>query len=140
MNLGNKIVNLRKKNNLSQEELAEKVGVTRQTISKWELGETTPEMDKLIIISKLYDITLDELMKEDNEGKNVNDPNNMNSQKLAGMTIKFLKGIGIFIFIAGILYVFIMIVELIAFNRLKTDSGSKTTIIQTQEKVEKYAE
>ena len=37
MNLGNKIVNLRKKNNLSQEELAEKVGVTRQTISKWEL-------------------------------------------------------------------------------------------------------
>ena len=97
-------------------------------------------MDKLIIISKLYDITLDELMKEDNEGKNVNDPNNTNSQKLAGMTIKFLKGIGIFIFIAAILYVFIMIVELIAFHRLKTDSGSKTTIIQTQEKVENYAE
>ena len=97
-------------------------------------------MDKLIIISKLYDITLDELMKEDNEGKNVNDPNNTNSQKLAGMTIKFLKGIGIFIFIAGILYVFIMIVELIAFNRLKTDSGSKTTIIQTQDKVANYAE
>lgn len=43
------------------------------------------------------------------------------------MTIKFLKGIGIFIFIAAILYVFIMIVGLIAFNRLKTDSGSKTT-------------
>ena len=79
-------------------------------------------------------------MKEDNEGKNVNDPNNMNSQKLAGLTIKFLKGIGIFIFIGAILYVFIMIVELIAFNRLKTDSGSKTTIIQTQEKVENYAE
>ena len=37
MNLGNKIMSLRKKNNLSQEELAEKVGVTRQTISKWEL-------------------------------------------------------------------------------------------------------
>lgn len=56
------------------------------------------------------------------------------------MTIKFLKGIGIFIFIAAILYVFIMIVGLIAFNRLKTDSGSKTTIIQTQEEVENYAE
>ena len=140
MTLGEKIQKLRKQNGFSQEELAEKVTVTRQTISKWELGETTPEMDKLIIISKLYDITLDELMKEDNEGKNVNDPNNMNSQKLAGLTIKFLKGIGIFIFIVAILYVFIMIVELIAFNRLKTDSGSKTTIIQTQEKVENYAE
>ena len=140
MKFNEKLVMLRKQQNLSQEQVSEKLGVARQTVSKWELGETTPEMDKLIIISKLYDITLDELMKEDNEGKNVNDPNNMNSQKLAGMTIKFLKSIGIFIFIAGILYVFIMIVELIAFNRLKTDSGSKTTIIQTQEKVENYAE
>ena len=140
MKFNEKLVMLRKQQNLSQEQVSEKLGVARQTISKWELGETTPEMDKLIIISKIYDITLDELMKEDNEGKNVNDPNNMNSQKLAGLTIKFLKGIGIFIFIVAILYVFIMIVELIAFNRLKTDSGSKTTIIQTQEKVENYAE
>lgn len=140
MKFNEKLVMLRKQQNLSQEQVSEKLGVARQTISKWELGETTPEMDKLIIISKLYDITLDELMKEDNEGKNVNDPNNMNSQKLAGLTIKFLKGIGIFIFIVAILYVFIMIVELIAFNRLKTDSDSKTTIIQTQEKVENYAE
>ena len=140
MKFNEKLVMLRKQQNLSQEQVSEKLGVARQTISKWELGETTPEMDKLIIISKLYDITLDELMKEDNEGKNVNDPNNMNSQKLAGLTIKFQKGIGIFIFIVAILYVFIMIVELIAFNRLKTDSGSKTTIIQTQEEVEDYAE
>ena len=95
MKFNEKLVMLRKQQNLSQEQVSEKLGVARQTISKWELGETTPEMDKLIIISKLYDITLDELMKEDNEGKNVNDPNNMNSQKLAGLTIKFLKGIGI---------------------------------------------
>ena len=140
MKFNEKLVMLRKQQNLSQEQVSEKLGVARQTISKWELGETTPEMDKLIIISKLYDITLDELMKEDNEGKNVKDPNKTKSQKVAGMTIKFLKGIGIFIFIVAILYVFIMIVELIAFNRLKTDSGSKTTIIQTQEKVENYAE
>lgn len=45
MNLGNKIMTLRKKNNLSQEDLAEKVGVTRQTISKWELEETTPDIN-----------------------------------------------------------------------------------------------
>ena len=44
MNLGNKIMTLRKKNNMSQEELAEKVGVTRQTISKWELEETSPDI------------------------------------------------------------------------------------------------
>lgn len=69
MKFNEKLVMLRKQQNLSQEQVSEKLGVARQTISKWELGETTPEMDKLIIISKLYDITLDELMKEDNEGK-----------------------------------------------------------------------
>lgn len=44
MEIGNKILILRKQNNLSQEELAEKVGVSRQTISKWELGETSPDL------------------------------------------------------------------------------------------------
>ena len=54
MNLGNKIVSLRKKNNLSQEELAEKVGVARQTISKWEIGDTTPDINQVKIISKIF--------------------------------------------------------------------------------------
>lgn len=140
MKFNEKLVMLRKQHNLSQEQVAEKLGVARQTISKWELGETTPEMDKLIIISELYNITLDELMKEENEGKVVNNPNNTNSQKLAGMTIKILKGIGIFILIVAILYVFLMIIGFVAFNKVETDSDSKTTVIQTQEEVENYEE
>ena len=141
MKFNEKLIMLRKQHNLSQEQVAEKLGVARQTISKWELGETTPEMDKLIIISELYNITLDELMKEENEGKVINDPNNTNSQKLAGMTIKILKGIGIFILIVAILYVFLMIIGFVAFNKIETDSDSKTTVIQTQEEVvENYEE
>ena len=140
MKFNEKLVNLRRKHNLSQEQVAEKLKVARQTISKWELGETTPEMDKLIMISELYNITLDELIKEENEGKVINDPNNTNSQKLAGMTIKILKGIGIFILIVAILYVFLMIIGFVAFNKTKTDSDSKTTVIQTQEEVENYEE
>ena len=140
MKFNEKLVNLRKMHNLSQEQVAEKLKVARQTISKWELGETTPEMDKLIIISELYNITLDELMKEENEGKVVNDLNNTNSQKLAGMTIKILKGIGIFILIVAILYILLMIVGFVAFNKVETDSDSKTTVIQTQEEVENYEE
>ena len=141
MKFNEKLIMLRKQHNLSQEQVAEKLGVARQTISKWELGETTPEMDKLIIMSELYNITLDELMKEENEGKVVNDPNNTNSQKLAGMTIKILKGIGIFILIVAILYVFLMIIGFVAFNKVETDSDSKTTVIQTQEEVvENYEE
>ena len=141
MKFNEKLIMLRKQHNLSQEQVAEKLKVARQTISKWELGETTPEMDKLIMISELYNITLDELMKEENEGKVVNDPNNTNSQKLAGMTIKILKGIGIFILIVAILYVFLMIIGFVAFNKVETNSDSKTTVIQTQEEVvENYEE
>ena len=140
MKFNEKLVNLRKKHNLSQEQVAEKLKVARQTISKWELGETTPEMDKLIMISELYNITLDELMKEENEGKVINDPNNTNSQKLAGMTIKILKGIGILFLIVSILYVMLMIIAFVAFNKVETDSDSKTTVIQTQKELENYEE
>ena len=140
MKFNEKLVMLRKQHNLSQEQVAEKLKVARQTISKWELGETTPEMDKLIMISEIYNITLDELMKEENEEKVVNNPNNTNSQKLAGITIKILKGIGIFLLISVILYVVLMVIGLIAFNRVGTDNSTKTTIIQTNEEVENYEE
>lgn len=141
MKFNEKLVMLRKQHNLSQEQVAEKLGVARQTISKWELGETTPEMDKLILISEIYNITLDELVKEENEVKVVNDPNNTNSQKLAGMMIKILKGIGIFILIFAILYVALIVAGLIAFNRVETNTAVRTTVIQTEEfsnNLEKY--
>lgn len=53
---------IRKKNQLSQEELAELLGVSRQAVSKWELGEGYPEVDKLLILSNKLNISLDSLM------------------------------------------------------------------------------
>ena len=53
MKFEQKLMNLRKQKSMSQEELAEKLNVTRQTISKWELGQSKPDMDKLLEISKL---------------------------------------------------------------------------------------
>ena len=61
MEIGNKILELRKKNNLSQEALAEKIGVSRQTISKWELGETSPDIKQAKELSKVFNVSLDEL-------------------------------------------------------------------------------
>ena len=69
MEIGNKILELRKKNNLSQDALAEKIGVTRQTISKWELGETSPDIKQAKELSKVFNVSLDELT--DNDIKNV---------------------------------------------------------------------
>lgn len=58
MNFNEKLIELRKKEGLSQEELGYKLNVTRQTISKWELGQTTPDMDKLSEISNLFGISV----------------------------------------------------------------------------------
>ena len=59
--LSEKIYTLRRKNGLSQEQLAEKIGVSRQAVSKWEGGQSTPELDKLKALSECFQITLDEL-------------------------------------------------------------------------------
>ena len=59
--LSEKIYTLRRKNGLSQEQLAEKIGVSRQAISKWEGGLSTPELDKLKTLSEYFQITIDEL-------------------------------------------------------------------------------
>lgn len=62
MEFNNKLYELRKQKGLSQEELANRLNVSRQTISKWEVGESTPDMEKLAAISELFDISLDELV------------------------------------------------------------------------------
>ena len=62
MKLGNNIYNSRKEKGLSQEKLAEKINVTRQTISNWELGETSPNPEQLILLSKSLNKSIDELL------------------------------------------------------------------------------
>lgn len=64
MKFEQKLINLRKQKSMSQEELAEKLNVTRQTISKWELGQSKPDMDKLLEISKLFDVSVETLTNE----------------------------------------------------------------------------
>ena len=65
MTLGNKIYTLRTKAGLSQEELAEQMGVSRQSVSKWETDASIPELDKLIQLSKLFEVTLDSLVQDE---------------------------------------------------------------------------
>lgn len=65
MTLGEKIALLRGQNKMSQGDLAEKLEVSRQSVSKWETGASVPELDKLIMMSKLFNITLDELVQTD---------------------------------------------------------------------------
>lgn len=62
MELKEKLVDLRKKKGLSQAELAEAINVSRQAISRWEVGSAIPSADKLMWLSKFYEVSMDELM------------------------------------------------------------------------------
>lgn len=65
MGLSERITDLRKKNGWSQEELAEKLGVSRQAVSKWESGQATPDLDKVINLSNVFGVTTDYLLKDE---------------------------------------------------------------------------
>ena len=66
MSFGENLQTIRKKNHLSQEGLAELLGVSRQAVSKWELGEGYPEVDKLLLLSKKLNVSIDSLMGVEN--------------------------------------------------------------------------
>ena len=62
MEFNNRLYQLRKQRGFSQEELAGRLNVSRQTVSKWEVGDSTPDMEKLAAMSELFDVSLDQLV------------------------------------------------------------------------------
>lgn len=84
MNLGNNLFQARKKVGLSQETVAEKLGVSRQTISKWETNETIPDIYQSKKLAKLYNLSLDELIEFDVDLKEIEQTiENTNEEKEA---------------------------------------------------------
>ena len=69
-----KLVGLRKAAGLSQEELAEKIGVSRQAISKWERAESSPDLDNVVLLARLYNMSLDELLLSENSDEGATAP------------------------------------------------------------------
>ena len=106
MSLGEKILDLRKKNGLSQEQLGEMIDVTRQTISNWELSETSPNPEQLKLLSKSLKVSIDDLL--DNDIQNIVVEKVSNTEKLAEMAIKTIKFL-------GVLFVILLVVDLISF-------------------------
>lgn len=106
MALGQNILKARKKCGLSQEELGEKVGVTRQTVSNWELDETTPNPEQLKSLSKALNISVDDLI--DNDLQNVVLSKVKLTEKQTKTIKKILKGI-----LIG--FVTLLVIDIIAF-------------------------
>lgn len=107
MNLGEKLYKLRKSKNLSQEEVAEKLDVTRQTISKWETNQSTPDFDKIVPLCELYEISTDELlMNKKKEEKNISI-----EQDNKEIKEKRAKAISTSVFLYFIAVIWIIVVE-----------------------------
>ena len=77
--IANRLLQYRKKHNLSQEELACQIGVSRQAVSKWERAEASPDTDNLILLAKLYGVTLDELLQGQEEPQVKSEEENQDS-------------------------------------------------------------
>jgi len=81
MILADKIIRLRKKNGWSQEELAEKMQVSRQSVSKWEGAQTVPDLEKILMLGSLFGVTTDYLLKDEIENEEFTDENDNTSVK-----------------------------------------------------------
>lgn len=111
MKFNEKLIELRKKAGFSQEQLGDKLEVARQTVSKWELGNTTPEMDKLIKISEIFNVSLDELIGKENKQEKTN---------ITGRK-SILKRICILIVILVAIYLMLVLRRFILIKKLYND-------------------
>lgn len=76
LRIANRLLEYRKANGYSQEELAERIGVSRQAVSKWERGEASPDTDNLIALAALYRVTIDEMINGSDEPQGAGNDNN----------------------------------------------------------------
>lgn len=102
MDFSKNLKELREKNNLTQEEIAQKIKISRQSISNWERGKSYPDLEKIIMIKEIFNITLDELILGDLTLKNklINDGKHKVFKYIAGVMI----GIIIWVLIALVIY------------------------------------
>ena len=90
MNLSENLKKIRKKNNLSQEQLAEKLGVSRQSVSKWESGQAYPEMDKMLQLCEMFNLNIDDLLNQDIKDVNSKKKSRINVNKYIDSFLDFI--------------------------------------------------
>ncbi|WP_315118487.1 helix-turn-helix domain-containing protein [uncultured Clostridium sp.] len=144
MNISNQLKNYRKEFNISQEELAEIVHVSRQTISNWENNKSYPDLQSLVLISEYFKISLDELVKGDVVNMKSQLDRNEMSKYANGMligfvlmllSIHFAKRIPPYGFIAMVIFSGVMLWSAFKVEKIKKDKN-----IQTYKEILAYME
>lgn len=95
MSIGERIQNLRKCNSLTQEQLADKLDVSRQSVSKWELDAAIPEIEKVIMMSKLFSVSIDRILLDESDIKKIN-PQALHLGSIYLIVRDFEKAIGFY--------------------------------------------
>lgn len=119
MNIGEKLYELRKEKNLSQEEVADRLNVTRQTVSKWETNQSTPDFDKIVPLCELFEISTEELLtgkkstqksEEENNTKNnvSSEPKVLTKEEVRKKSAEIVST-SVFIYIAAVAFISIAI-------------------------------
>lgn len=108
MSLGERLLNLRKEKHLSQEEAAEKLNVSRQTISKWETDQSTPDFDKIVPLCNLYVITTDELLTGEKKEKNISNNIDVDNSLMAKKRAKGI-GLAVMLYFLAVIWVIVSI-------------------------------
>lgn len=103
MDLGQRLLELRKSKHLSQEEVAYKLNVTRQTVSKWETDQSTPDFDKIIPLCELYGISPDELLTGKKEIQIENDEDFNKSKRAKGI------GLGVMLYFVAVSWIMVSV-------------------------------
>lgn len=113
MSLGEKLLKLRKKKGLSQEEVADKLHVTRQTISKWETDQSMPDFDKVVPICQLYEISTEELFCDEVESSHCDESRAQEAANVSSSTSALLEynhKKALFTTVAVVLYILSVVV------------------------------
>lgn len=115
-NFGERLFELRKSKNLSQEEVAEKLNVTRQSVSKWETNQSMPDLDKVVPLCELFEISTEELLTGKKVEKKLEEEKNLTKKDVRKKSAEIVSS-SVFIYILATA-LFILALELIDINEI----------------------
>lgn len=142
MNIGKNLVTLRKAKTLTQEDLAEELKVSRQAISKWELGTSRPDIDNIIKLSELFSISIDELVNNEivkTEAISIDvKPNDKKHEIL--VWVRRLIIVAIVLFIVNVIYKFVVLFKITSVESQYKELNNYHYVITTYKDIDTYEE